>query len=121
MDLGISGLASGIDWRAFVDQIVDVERTPQKRLLLEQETISQRKNAYQSIQTQLAVLQNRLSVLKDPDTFDTRTASVSDDTVASVSASPGAPMGKFEFTFSQLASAAKWNGAADIASPISLT
>lgn len=121
MDLGISGLASGFDWRTFVDQMVEVERTPQTRLLAEQEGMAQRKNAYQSIKTQLSVLQNRLSVLKDPSTFEARLGAVSDEAIASVSAGAGTPLGKYEFTFSQLASAAKLNGAANIGSPISAT
>ena len=64
MDLGISGLASGFDWRTFVDQIVEVERAPQQRLLQEQSQIEIRKNAYGAIKTQRAVLQNRLAALK---------------------------------------------------------
>ena len=77
MDLGISGLASGFDWRAFVDQIVQVERAPQRSLLNEQNQLEIRKNAYGTIKTQLAVLQNRLTALKDPALFDSRTGNVS--------------------------------------------
>ena len=121
MELGISGLASGFDWRAFVDQIVQVERVPQQRLLQEQSLIEQRKNAYGTIKTQLAVLQNRLTALKDPALFDSRTSTVSDDKVASVTASAGAPLGQFTFDFAQLASAAKLNGATNIGRALSAT
>ncbi|MGZ8900156.1 MAG: flagellar filament capping protein FliD, partial [Limisphaerales bacterium] len=121
MDLGISGLASGFDWRAFVDQIVEVERVPQQRLLQEQSLIEQRKNAYGAIKTQLAVLQNRLTALKDPALFDSRTSTVSDEKVASVTANAGAPLGQFTFDFTQLASAAKLNGASNIGRALSAT
>jgi flagellar hook-associated protein 2 len=121
MDLGVSGLASGFDWRTFIDQITEVERVPQQRLLLEQNQIEQRKNAYGAIKTQLAVLQNRLADLKSPDLFESRNGAVSDEDVASVDVSAGAPLGKFSFEFTQLATAAKWNGAANIGSPISAT
>ena len=121
MDLGISGLASGFDWRSFVDQMVEVERTPQQRLLIEQNQIEQRKNAYGSIKTQLAVLQNRLTVLKDPSTFGTRQGAVSNEKLASISAGNGAPLGRYDFNFTQLAAAAKFNGAANIGAPIAPT
>jgi flagellar hook-associated protein 2 len=92
MDLGVSGLASGFDWRSLVEQLDEVERAPQKRLLSEQYTIEQRNNAYGSILTQLGVLQNRLSVLKDPTLLDTRQTSVADTSVATATANPGAAL-----------------------------
>lgn len=99
--------------------MVEVERAPQRTLLVEQGQIEQRKNAYSAIKTQLAVLQNRIAALKDPDLFDSRGSQVSDENVASVTASAGAPLGKFTFDFTQLATAAKWNGAGNIGAPIS--
>ncbi len=119
MDLGVSGLASGFDWRALVDQLADVERAPQKRLLYEQNAIEQRNNAYGSILTQLSVLQNRLAALKDPSLLDTRQTSVGDATVASVAADPGAALGNYAFNFVQLATAAKQQGSSDIGRPLS--
>src|SRR6476661_5555982 len=103
MDLGVSGLASGFDWRTFVDKMVEVERAPEQRLGAEQNTIQQRKIAYGSIKTQLAVLQNRVDALKDPALFDSRRVQNSDDTTAMVKASDGAPLGTFSFAFTQLA------------------
>ena len=119
MDLGVSGLASGFDWRTFVDQIVEVERAPQRTLLIEQGLIEQRKVAYSAIKTQLAVLQNRIDALKDPNLFDSRLSQVSDESVASVVASAGAPLGTFTFNFTQLATAARLNGTANIGRSIS--
>lgn len=121
MDLGVSGLASGFDWRSFIDQITEVERAPQQRLLLEQNQMEQRKNAYTAIKTQLAVLQNRLADLKNPDLFESRSGAVSNEDIAAVAVSAGAPLGKFTFEFTQLATAAKWNGASNIGNPLSAT
>ncbi|HVK59022.1 MAG TPA: flagellar filament capping protein FliD, partial [Candidatus Kapabacteria bacterium] len=118
MDLGVSGLASGFDWRTFVDQMVEVERAPQRTLLMEQGQIETRKNAYSSIKTQLAVFQNRITALKDPALFDSRSSQVSDEDLASVTASAGAPLGKFTFNFTQLATAARLSGATNIGAPI---
>ncbi len=60
MDLGLSGLASGLDWKSLVDQLAEVERLPQKRLLAEQSALEGRNNAYGSIITQLGTLKNRI-------------------------------------------------------------
>jgi flagellar hook-associated protein 2 len=121
MDLGVSGLASGFDWRSFIDQIAEVERVPQQRLLQEQNTLELRKNAYGAIKTQLAVLQNRLADLKEASLFTSRLGQSSDESIATVDVSAGAPLGQFTFDITQLATAAKWNGAANIGSPISTT
>jgi flagellar hook-associated protein 2 len=119
MELGISGLASGFDWRSFVDQMIEVERSPQRLLRDEQNQIEQRRIAYTSIKTQLAVLQNRLKSLTEAATFDARLGAISDSTMGSVTAGAGTPLGTFEFNFSQLATAAKLNGLADIGASIS--
>ena len=121
MDLGISGLASGFDWRSFIEQIVEVERVPQQNLLLEQDTLEERKNAYGAIKTQLTVLQNRLADLKKPELFTSRLGQSSDESIATVSVSDGAPLGQFSFDITQLATAAKWNGAGNIGRSISAT
>lgn len=121
MDLGVSGLASGFDWRTFVDKLVAVERAPEQQLANDQNKIEQKKVAYGAIKTQLSVLQNRLEALTDPDLFDARNAQTTDDSVATLTASAGAPLGKFSFGISQLATAARYTGASDIASPLSAT
>ncbi len=121
MDLGVSGLASGFDWRSFVDKMVEVERAPEQRLTADQNRINNKKVAYGSIKTQLAVLQNRVDALKDPSLFDSRTVQSSDENAAKISASEGAPLGKFDFTFTQLATAAKLNGSSNIGSALSQT
>src|SRR6187399_3736807 len=118
MDLGVSGLASGFDWRSFVDKMVEVERAPEQRLTAEQNTINNKKIAYGSIKTQLAVLQNRIEALKDPSLFDSRTVQSSDEDAAKITASEGAPLGKYDFMFTQLATAAKLNGSSNIGSAL---
>src|SRR5687768_14978078 len=110
IDLGLSGLASGFDWRTLVDQLSDLERAPQRRLLVEQNTLDQRKNAYASIATQLGVLRNRASALREGSLFDSRSATVSDATAATATTSEGTSLGSYVFAISQLATAAGRNG-----------
>jgi flagellar hook-associated protein 2 len=120
-DLGLSGLASNFDWRSLVDQLVEVERAPQRRLRTEQTAIDQRKNAYSSIITQLGVLRNRVTALKESALFASRTTATSDATVASATASGEVPLGSYVFAITQLAAAAIKEGTANVGSPLSAT
>jgi flagellar hook-associated protein 2 len=121
MDLGVSGLASGFDWKSFIDQMVDVERAPEKRLFSNQDVLKQQQSAYDALKTQLATVQTRVDALKDPSLFDSRTVSIQDDTVASATASSSTPLGNYSFTFTQLATSAKLNGAGNIGAGLSAT
>ncbi|MEY2787199.1 MAG: hypothetical protein RLZZ34_342, partial [Verrucomicrobiota bacterium] len=114
MELGLSGLASGFDWRTLVNQLADVERTPQKRLRAEQTTLQNRNNAFSSIKTQLSVLQNRLSALSSAEVLQARKATVSDSSVLTATASAGVASGTYEFNITQLATASKTVGASGI-------
>ena len=114
MDLGLSGLASGFDWKSLVNQLADVERTPQKRLRSEQATLQNRNNAFGSIKTQLSVLKNRLDSLSSNDVLQARKATVSDSTVLTANAAPGAASGTYTFNITQLATASKTIGASGV-------
>ena len=114
MELGLSGLASGFDWRTLVNQLADVERSPQKRLRAEQGTLFNRNNAFGSIKTQLSVLKNRTDNLSSNDVLQARKATVSDSTILSATASAGASSGTYAFNVTQLATASKTVGTSGI-------
>ncbi len=114
MELGLSGLASGFDWRTLVNQLADVERSPQKRLRAEQSTLFNRNNAYGSIKTQLSVLKNRTDNLSSNDVLQARKATTSDSTVLSATASAGAASGTYAFNITQLATASKTAGTSGV-------
>lgn len=121
MDLGVSGLASGFDWKTLVDQLADVERQPQKRLLSDQNLLEQRNNAYGSIKTQLNVLLNRVKALTDGSLFGSRTATVSDTASATASAASGTAQGTYTFNVTQLATAAGMRGTTNVGAGLSAT
>ena len=120
-DLGLSGLASGFDWRTLVDQLTEVERSPQRVLRLEQQTIGERKNAYAGIATQMGVLWNRVKTLQETSLFEARAARVSDATAATASAAAGAALGTYSFNITQLATAAVQQGASNAGAPLNST
>ena len=119
IDLGISGLASGFDWRALVDQLTQVERSPQTRLRTEQSSIELRKNAFASIATQLTVLRNRVTALKDTSLYSARSTTVSDSTLASSTAAASTPQGSYAFAVTQLATTAARVGTSTVAASLS--
>ncbi len=121
IDLGVSGLASGFDWRGLVDQLIEVERAPQRRMYTEQQAILARKVAYDSVNTQLSVLQNRVDDLNDSTLFESRLGNSSDEDVATVTAEAGAAIGSYEFDIRQLATTAVQRGTSNIGSPLSTT
>jgi flagellar hook-associated protein 2 len=125
LDLGVSGLASGFDWRALVDQLSDVERAPQRRLVQDQQGIQTRKTAYGSIATQLSVLRNRVKDLTDGSLFDARAASLSNfstsTSFATASAAAGAALGTYAFQVSQLATASVRQGTSNAGAALSST
>ncbi|MGA4643133.1 flagellar filament capping protein FliD [Limisphaera sp. 4302-co] len=119
MDLGLSGLASGFDWRSFIDQLIEVERAPQKALRNEQTRIQQRNNAYRSLETELKVLQNRLGDLLKPDLYTSRKTSVADTNVLTAEAASSAAPGTYTIEIIQRATAARWQGTADVGAALS--
>jgi len=113
MELQLSGLASGFDWRSMVDQLVDVERLPQRRLLVEQNKLEQKNNAYSTLVTNLKVLKNRVDNLSDPAFFNSRLTRSGDETIATASATDATPNGRYSLNITQLATVSAHTGATD--------
>lgn len=119
MELGLSGLASGFDWRSFIDQLMEVERAPQKALRNEQTRIQERNNAYRSLQTELQVLQNRLKDLLNPDLYAARRTAVGDANLLKAEAGTAAAPGLYTIEILQRATAARWVGVANVGAALS--
>ena len=121
MELGLSGLASGFDWKSFITQISEVERAPQFRLASEQNTIRNRRNAYASIETDLTILKGKVDSLKSGDVFNARATSTSAEGIATASASSSAATGSYKINISQLATSSVLRGAPDIGAKLNAT
>ena len=119
MSTAISGIASGFDWQSLVDQLAEVERTPQATLLAEQTKIQERNNSFGSLATQLGVLRNRVKTLMEPGLFESRTASSSNSALGMASVSAGATVGKYTFAISQLATETNYSGTSGVGKRIS--
>jgi len=120
-DLGLSGLASGFDWRSLVDQLTEVERAPQTLLRRQQTSLTSVNTAYGTVKTYLTALQTKVDALNDADLFNQRTATSGDEDVATATAEAGTPLGQYTFTISQLATTSVQQGGADAGSPLNAT
>ena len=121
VDLSLSGLASGFDWKSFIDQIIQVERAPEQTLRNSQSAINQKNAAFGNIKTQLTALQTSVQALKDSTLFDSRAAQSSDTTAGTAIAINGAAIGSYTFNITQLATSSQIAGTANVASPLSPT
>lgn len=119
--VSLSGLASGIDWTSLVSQLVEVERAPETALRTTQSKLQTQNNAYQSLGTQMTTLQDSISDLLDPSTFDSRATNLSNSTVASATAADGAALGTYTFNITSLATDAVLKGTAATAQHLSPT
>jgi len=121
MELGVSGLASGFDWRSLIDQISDVERLPQKRLRLEQNDLRNINTALEALETQLKIVQNRVNALNDPSLYESRKVSSSDGALGTATASAGTAVGSYAFNVSKFATASIQTGSSDIGASLNAT
>ena len=121
MELQLSGLASGFDWNSMVEQLTDLERLPQKRLLAQQAGLFEKKSTYSSLSTELNVLKSKLESLAEGDVFDQRTVGNSDETVATATVESSGLQGSYAVNVSQMASASTQVGTSDVGSNLNAT
>jgi flagellar hook-associated protein 2 len=119
--LSLSGLASGLDWKTLVDQLVDLERTPQTVMAKEQATIRTQSTAYKTIQNSLNALKLKTDALSSGSLFTTRKATTSDSSVLSATTASGAAVGNYKVTVGQLSKSAVQQGTSDVGSALSAT
>jgi len=121
VNLAISGLASGFDWQTMVTQLAQAERAPEAVWSKNQTKINNQNSAYTIIKSYLSQLQTSVKALKDPATYNNRSAASSSATVATATSSSSGQTGTFNFNISQLATAASLTGTGSISAPISAT
>lgn len=122
MALQVAGLASNFDWKSFVDQIMEVERTPASRLETERAANTQKVTLLTMLGTKLTALQDAARVLKADTLFGKRTATLSSDTSRwAAAAGTDTAVGSYQFVVSQLATVASRKGAANVGTALNAT
>lgn len=118
----LSGLASGLDWKSLVGQLIEVQRSPQKTLRTEQSTNTSKTNALNEIKSLLTNLQGSITNLSAAGGFQQRSAKIASSTSTwSAASAAGGTTGTYAFNVSQLATSAKRTGTSDVGSGIAAT
>ena len=105
--ISFGGLTSGLDTKAIVSQLMDVERNPQILLQNKLAKQNQQVSALQGINTRLASLATSAASLAKPEAFTRTAATASDDTVSVVSR-PEATDASLTFSVVQTAARSGW-------------
>ncbi len=121
VDLSISGLASGFDWKTVVSQLSQAERAPEAVWARNQSKLNAKNSAFTIITSYLNQVQLAAKALKDTTIYDNRSATSSTPAVATVSAAASTKVGTYNFNITQLATAASLTGASNVSSKISAT
>ena len=95
--LQLSGLASGMDWQAVVEQLMELERFPVRRMQAEQISNDQKAVELGVLESRLSGLGSAADELSNSDLWDARSVVLSDaDTeLISVSADTGTLTGEY--------------------------
>lgn len=86
MDLRLSGLASGFDWKPVVEQLIELERIPQRRLESEKDSNDTKISELGILKSQLETLKSSAEGLQDADIYDARKVTHGEDTLDYLSA-----------------------------------
>src|SRR5688500_18676296 len=118
----LSGLASGLDWKSLVDQLMAVAHAPADRLATEKAANTQKITLLADFGTKLAALQTSATALGAVGAFGQRVAaSTTLNSLWTASASTSTSNGNYQIAVSQLATAAHRDGAVDIGTRLSAT
>ena len=102
----LSGLVSGIDTGAIIDQLMQVEKMPRTKITLDQDATTKRQSLLTDISTKLTSLKFANDDLKSALTWlDTQTAESADTSKFTVTRTAGAAPGGYDVAVNQLASA----------------
>jgi flagellar hook-associated protein 2 len=104
--LGLSGLASGVDTGAIVDQLMAIDRKGTTRITYRQSNVTGMQNSLKAIASKLSALKDAATALSSDSTWkQSQTAASSDPARVAVALTGGAGIGGHTIQVSRLASA----------------
>lgn len=107
MAISSPGIGSNLDINSIVGQLMAIEQQPLKKLATQEASYQAKLSAFGSLKSALSSLQSAMSSLANTDRFNGYKASISDSTLASVSAGSGAVPGSYSLEVQFLAQAHK--------------
>lgn len=107
MAITSSGVGSGLDISGIISQLMVVEQQPLTVLAKKETGLQAKLSALGSLKGALSQFQTSVKALTDPAKFNQISSTISDATIATVSTSSSAQLGRFNLEVSQLAVANK--------------
>ncbi|MFZ5826806.1 MAG: flagellar filament capping protein FliD [Bacillota bacterium] len=104
-NLSLGGLVSGMNTESLIRQIMELERAKLTSKESQRSQLAARQKAWSDVRSSLSTLRTKVDSLRLPFTFRSRTATLTDPSVASVTASTGALLTTYSLSVSQLAQA----------------
>jgi len=101
--ISLTGLASGLDTTKMIQQLMELERIPYKKLETKKSTLTQNQSIIRALNTKLNTLKNAAADLMYSTAFNQKTASASDSSMVKVTASESAVTGSYELVIDKLA------------------
>jgi flagellar hook-associated protein 2 len=103
-NLGMSGLASGIDTSTIIQQLMQINQIPQNQLKLQQSKMQARASALTSLKTELQNLRDKADAIRSQTLFTpTQSVDSSDSTKITATRSSGAGVGGTQVEVARLA------------------
>jgi len=119
MGMALSGLASGFDWKSIVDQLIEVSRAPQNRMVREKSALASKSSAINELKGLVSTFKTSLTSLVSEDALFKKSAIFKDtSTNWAASASKDAPAGEYKFNLLTPATTSKLSGSADLVADI---
>lgn len=113
-NLGISGLASGIDTQATIDQIMQYSRKPLDRLKQQQQTLIWKQDIYRSLNSTLSQLRDLAFNLKLQSAYNINKVTSSNNQVVTATATSGSVNTSYNLEVIKLAQAARNSSGAPV-------
>lgn len=118
MALQLSGLASGMDTKSVIEQLMALEQQPVLAMQKRQLTIKQQNDAFQAISKRLTDFKTKATALTRDTTTKAMKASTSDAAILGATANTNAAPGSLSVTVKALASATKASSTASIGTAV---
>lgn len=113
MSFSIGGLASGLDTKSIVEQLMSIEARPKLKTEWSKALWTERKNVWSDLNTRLLNLQSRANVLNNPSTWTSAAGITSSDPtkLTGTNGGPNPAVGTYTINVTQVAGAERWAAA----------
>ena len=120
MVIRLTGLSSGMDTQALIDQLMEIERIPQYRLEGNIDREQDKLTAWTSVESALNTLSSKVESLESYTTWQQMSVTSADESILSATADNSAANGDYSVSVSQLATVERYNSSAQASTTDSL-